>query len=196
LQGFRPQTQREAALLQMIVQLQNEVAALRREVQGRSAVEGPVARPSEGAEIRGTVSAAEGEGGAFVLPANWRNTSGGRVFKAYDKNGDEVVTLDEWLAMTNGNTNATRRDIQTKRFNEAEPGGDGEFTPAEFVHWYSIGQNEGTKKPASTRDGEGGPRGPRDGDGPKAGPRDGDTPKAGPRDGDNPKTGPRDGDRP
>ena len=203
LQGFKPQNQREAVLLQMIIQLQNEVAALRREVQGRGAAS-PAAPASANGENRRAPSGGAADGDTFALPANWQNTTEGRVFKAYDKNDDQVLALEEWLAMTNGNINAARRELQTKRFNEAEPSGDGKFTPAEFIYWYSIGRHEAIQKRAGTRDGavaprgardgEGAPRGPRDGEGARVAPRDGEGGKVGPRDGEGGKVGPRDGE--
>ncbi|MHC4880405.1 MAG: EF-hand domain-containing protein [Planctomycetota bacterium] len=178
----------------MIMQLRRELAELRREVETRSrsdrARDDDVERSS-----RRTVSRA---GDEPALPARWQNTKEGRVFKAYDKNGDLSVSLEEWLAMTNGNVSDARRAIQTKRYNEAEPNGDGKFTPAEFIYWYSKGRFANTTESRSggARDGAGSRRGPRDGEGDARGPRDGEgREKAGPRDGDAPaKRGPRDGE--
>jgi hypothetical protein len=42
--------------------------------------------------------------------------------------------------MTNGNINAERRQLQSRRFYDAEPSGDGKFTPSEFIWWYTIGR--------------------------------------------------------
>ena len=174
LRGFRPQNPREAALLQMIVQLQKEVAELRLEIRSKRNVEGP--RRDEGAVRDGQVSEQETPGdspnsnmryGDFRLPDNWQRTKEGKVFLAYDKNRDNEVSLDEWLAMTNGNLNEQRRQISTGHFNTAEPSGDGKFTPAEFIWWRQIGSRQGP------RDGEGQRQGPRDGEGQRQGPRDG-----------------------
>lgn len=197
LRDFKPQTQREAALFQMIVQLQREVAALSREVQSRSGARpAPASRGDDTPRRDGDQARSGGE--QFVLPARWQNTKEGRVFKAYDKNGDEIVSLDEWLAMTNGNISPARKEVQTKRFNEAEPSGDGKFTPAEFIYWYSIGQHKAVEQSRrdGARDGNGIQRGPRDGEGESRGPRTGGGEKPGPRDGEREQRGPRDGEGP
>jgi hypothetical protein len=57
LAGFRPQTEREAVLLQMIMQLQNEIAQLRRGLQMREGGAPQMRREGEGAGVR-----REGEG--------------------------------------------------------------------------------------------------------------------------------------
>ena len=179
LRGFRPQTDREAALLQMIVQLQREVAALRREVQARGHDGDAAAR--DGHESRERPVSRDGDAVAegldgFTLPENWQRTKEGRVFKAYDKNGDEIVSLDEWLAMTNGNISDARRAISTKHFNDAEPSGDGKFTPAEFIWWRQIGSRQAAERARQNRNREGSAdaRSLRDGERSKEVPRDGD----------------------
>ncbi|QDU49588.1 M56 family metallopeptidase [Gimesia panareensis] len=196
LKGFRPQTPREAALFQMILQLQKQVDELRREVRS----ENGKMRDGRGEEgFRGKEGDAAVSVEQFELPANWKRTKEGRVFMAYDKNGDEIVSLEEWLAMTNGLSSPARRKISTKHFNDAEPSGDGKFTPAEFI-WYRKGgrvQAKGRDRQARARDGEGegARRGPRDGEGERKGPRDGEGgAKRGPRDGEGVKRGPRDGE--
>ena len=172
LRDFKPQTEREAALYRMILQLQREVAALRNEVRSSSRGERSGgergARDEASSRERGAVR--DGDVAAtgyeqFKLPDNWKNMKEGRVFKAYDKNNDEIVSLDEWLAMTNGNISDARRAISTKHFNDAEPSGDGEFTPAEFIWWRQIGSRQAAARAREgrTRDGVE-KRGPRDGD--------------------------------
>lgn len=203
----------------MIQQLQRELADLRREVRtqhtaGRNR-DGDRDREERGPRGRASSDADERE-----LPARWPHSKEGRVFKAYDKNGDLSVSLEEWLAMTNGNVSDARRELQTRRYNDADPNGDGRFTPAEFIDWYARGRfansserrrrgdrdGDGDRRGArdgedkerrEARDGEGGRRGPRDGeDAAKTGPRDGDAPAEGrPRDGDDSaERGPRDGE--
>ena len=189
----------------MVLELQREVAALRQEVRSRGSKDGerlPTERP-----VARDGDAAANSFASFKLPTNWQRTKEGRVFKAYDKNGDEIVSLDEWLAMTNGNISAARREIGTKHFNDAEPSGDGKFTPAEFIWWRQIGSRQAAERArqSRTRDGESAGRGPRDGEGERRGPRDGEGERRGPRDGegergaerdgDERKAGPRDGDR-
>ncbi len=193
--GFRPQTEREEVLIRMIMELRRELAELRREVETRGRSER--ARDDD-REERGPRRTVARDGGEPALPARWQNTKEGRVFKAYDKNGDLSVSLEEWLAMTNGNISDARRAVQTKRYNEAEPNGDGKFTPTEFIYWYSKGRFANTTESRSrgARDGESSSRGSRDSEGEARGPRDGERrEKAGPRDGDAPtKRGPRDGE--
>lgn len=196
LRGFRPQTQREAALFQMIQQLQRQVDDLRQEVRSRKGdkPDGQEGRGFRDGEGEAAVSAEQ-----FELPANWKRTKEGRVFMAYDKNGDEIVSLDEWLAMTNGLSSPARRRISTKHFNDAEPSGDGKFTPAEFI-WHRKGGRPGSLRGSrQTRfrdgEGEGARRGPRDGEGRRSGSRDGEGERKGPRDGERERKGPRDGER-
>ena len=158
LEDFRPKTEREAMLYRIVLQLQREVAHLRRTAGGTAAGNheagnGPIVRGDTPSPDRG---------------ADWERTKAGGVFKAYDKTGDMVVTLDEWLAMTNGNISAERRQLQTTRFHEAEPSGDGKFTPEEFIYWYTKGrfENRTEGQRPDVRDGDGAvKRGPRDGEG-------------------------------
>jgi hypothetical protein len=203
LRGFQPQNQREAALLQMIMQLQREVASLRQEVRSRGGSEG---QRMEG-EPRREVRVREGDTPRdreqvsvtrfrdFELPPNWQRTKEGQVFLAYDKNRDNIVSLDEWLAMTNGNINAQRRQISTGHFNEAEPSGDGKFTPAEFIWWRQVGSRQAAEgQQRGARDGEGQRRGARDGEGQQRGARDGEGQQRGARDGEGQQRGARDGE--
>lgn len=207
---FKPQTEREAVLFRMILQLQREIAAVRRDVRGREGDrnehDGDRSRFSEGRGDRED-SPRDRDAGSRESPARWESTKEGRVFKAYDKNSDGSVSLDEWLAMTNGNVSPARKEVQTKRYNEAEPNGDGKFTPGEFIYWYSKGRFGQVE--SNRRDGDGPKRGPRDGEESKRGVRDGDraeTPRnsrdgdgerqRGERDGDaEGRRGPRDGER-
>jgi hypothetical protein len=182
LGDFKPQTDRELLLYRMIQQLRREIAQVRRDVRGRDSRGGD--RDIDRGERdggRNPFGEDRGDGrvaregrdqGSRELPARWESTKEGRVFKAYDKNSDGSVSLDEWLAMTNGNVSPARKEVQTKRYNEAEPNGDGKFTPGEFIYWYSkgrFGQIESNR-----RDGDSAKRGPRDGDESKRGARDGD----------------------
>ncbi|MEM1069697.1 MAG: hypothetical protein AAGI63_12425 [Planctomycetota bacterium] len=144
LQGFRPRTSREAALVKMIIELQQELAEVRSELEKVKRVtvtaETKSDPPKDGQESDGSNAAVDGFANSFSLPDRWQNSKEGRVFRAYDRNADQVVSLNEWLVMTNGNINAERRALQTRRFYDAEPSGDGRFTPAEFIWWYSIGR--------------------------------------------------------
>jgi hypothetical protein len=174
LGDFRPATEREAALYRMILQLRSEVAQLRQAMGS-----------GDGEERRiGDRQPAGGQSLSAAQTADWQRTKAGGVFKAYDKNGDLVVTLDEWLGMTNGNINEDRRRLQTTRFREAEPSGDDRFTPEEFLYWYTKGRFESAAEGSSRDAGEGARRGPRDGEGERPGPRDGERERSGPRDRD------------
>ena len=203
LAEFKPQTEREEALFRMIQQLRREIAGLRRGADARS-------RERDGDREEDSFARRDSErpysdrrrDGDFdetSAPAGWERSKEGKVFLAYDKNGDRVVTVDEWLAMTNGNVSPERREIQTRRFKEADPNRDGKFTPAEFIRWFARGRFEAVERDARDGDGEESRRGPRDGDREESerGRRDGDAEsKRGERDGDaTNRRGPRDGDR-
>tara|TARA_R110002072_G_scaffold284006_1_gene447784 strand:+ start:979 stop:2757 length:1779 start_codon:yes stop_codon:yes gene_type:complete len=146
LKDFKPQTAREQALFDLIQGLRREMASLRHDVRSSERVhqastdrrKGDVARPGKTA---------------------WRKTKNGRVFKAYDHDDDDAVTLNEWLAMTNGNINDARRTLQTERFHAAEPSGDGKFTPEEFIQWYSVDRHANRREGDRVRNGEEGERG-------------------------------------
>jgi RNA polymerase sigma factor (sigma-70 family) len=155
LAGFRPQTQREAALFQMIQQLQNDVVQLRRElaatrgekvgdgVREGGVLDGESRNPAGRRDGESSTKEGPRDGQQADLAPGWEKTQNGRVFQAYDQNGDSTVTLDEWLAMRRvAATDTARRELETGRFNEAEPSGDGKFTPAEFIYWYSKGRFE------------------------------------------------------
>ncbi len=169
LQGFRPQTPREAALLRMIQQLQRDMAELKREVRGSRDGERPARRDGDRVADQESFRKLGWNEKSFSLPENWQRTKEGRVFQAYDKNGDGAVGLEEWLAMTNGNINDARRALQTKRFQSAEPSGDGKFTPAEFLWWYMKGRHAEVE--GQRRDGDAA-RGDRDGDARERGDRE------------------------
>ena len=159
LKGFRPQTKREAALYQMILQLQRELATIRSQMQGRRSTRHGETGERVPRDGEGTREIGQRDGGErYTLPQNWQYTRAGKVFKAYDKNRDGFVTLGEFLAMTNGNINAARRQQQTKRFFETRPGSDEKLTPAEFIDWYTKGRTRNIRgnRQRTTRDGEGG----------------------------------------
>ena len=92
LQGFKPQTQREALLYQTLLELQREVKALRREVQSLN----PQKRPRDG---EGGGARREGEAPPRVDNAQLSKFR--KQFQTYDKNSDGRVSLEERLAMRN-----------------------------------------------------------------------------------------------
>jgi len=182
LEGFQPQSKREAALFKMIQQLQREVSGLRREVRSKG-----TEKRSRDTRQNEDLKQIDRTAASKTLPADWERSKVGKVFKAYDKNGNKSVSLEEWLAITNGNVSDSRRDIQTRRFNSAGIGDDAKMSPAEFHYYYTVGRYE------NTREGEGKQSGPRDGEGKKKGPQDGEGIKTGPRDGEGKvKSGPKD----
>lgn len=134
------------------------------------------------------------------------------VFRAYDKNRDSVVTVDEWFMMRHlkPGDRSSRGQTEALRFQAAEPSGDNRMTQKEFVYWYTTARfanagEGGARGPGDEagavrrgpRDGEGAtPRGPRDGEGAvRRGPRDGEgaVPR-GARDGEGGRRGPADGE--
>ncbi|MCA9141982.1 MAG: sigma-70 family RNA polymerase sigma factor [Planctomycetales bacterium] len=151
---FKPQTEREEMLYRMIQQLQREVAELRNAVRSRGDEprrdgdqprrEGDRPRESDG-DRPGASREGEREAQAG-RQQRWELTKEGKVFKAYDKNGDRTVSVEEWLAMQEGEMTDERRALAVRRFKEAEPSGDGKFTVEEFLHWYTKGRYQDTRE--------------------------------------------------
>ncbi len=164
---FRPQTEREASLYRMILQLRREVAELKRATSTRAVAEQREARRDGDRESQDarrimftpTRGSLDGE-----LPSGWERSRGGKVFAAYDRNKDRKVTLDEWYAMKEGLTegDTARRELEAGRFKQADPNSDGKMTVAEFLFWYDKGRFQ------TSREGDAGSdradRGQRDGD--------------------------------
>lgn len=144
---------------------------------------------------------------ALLLPswtaaANKRPTErqAANVFRAYDKNRDSVVTVDEWLQMRHLTAfdKSSRANVERARFKAAEPSGDGRMTQKEFVYWYAVGRFSGASdRGGPSAEGNGIRRGPRDGEGgAPIGARDGEGGvRRGPRDGEGGvRKGPGDGE--
>lgn len=190
LRGFRPQTEREEMLYRLVMKLREQLTRQGRTLRSRGGDRDQPRKDAGRTQDRNP-----------SLRDNWQQTKTGKVFKAYDKNGDLNVSLEEWLAMTNGNISDARRAIQSKRYREADPNRDGRFTPAEFIFWYDVARHRdverrgdrGGDRPAGDGDKARRSQGDREGD--RAAPRDGDREKPGPRDGEREKPGARDGDR-
>lgn len=162
--GFRPQTEREEALYKMILQLQREVAELRNVIRSRDGeprrdgADRPREEPRrdgdqprrEGDQPRDRDSdrpdaSREGEREAQTgRQERWELTKEGKVFKAYDKNGDRVISGEEWLAMKEGEMTGERRALELRRFKEAS--GDGKFTVEKFLHWYTKGGTQNARE--------------------------------------------------
>ncbi|MCA9122748.1 MAG: sigma-70 family RNA polymerase sigma factor [Planctomycetaceae bacterium] len=156
-ESFRPQTEREEALYKMILQLQREVAALRSVIRSRDGepARGAADRPREEPrrdgdrprERDGDRPASSREGDRQTEAGRterWELTKEGKVFKAYDKNGDRVVSAEEWLAMKEGEMTDERRALELRRFKEAS--GDGNFTLEKFLHWYTKGRAQNVRE--------------------------------------------------
>ncbi len=134
LEGFRPQTEREAALYRMLLQLQREVAELRRSVQSRdgdgrlregdaSRRDSPVLRDADvrrdGAAIRRDAPVRRDddserrdtpvrgdaphrrEGDGRQRESDAQVSKFQKMFRTYDKNGDNSISFEERLAMKN-----------------------------------------------------------------------------------------------
>ena len=135
---FVPQNDRERALFEMIRQLRAEVATLRRELHASRVDRG---KSDEG--VYGGASPREGGGSATRyreddreprLPSNLAMQKAQRIFAAYDKNQDRVVSFEEWLAMREGEMTEERRNRERQHF--AEPAGDdSKITLEEFYRW-------------------------------------------------------------
>ena len=170
-EGFRPQTDNEELLYKMIVRLQREVAELRNALRSRGSDDRRTdenrerdvrergreerdqdrdAAPREnGRERDGDRRATSRDRDPDSTDArrtSWQNTREGKVFKAYDKNGDLSVSLEEWLAMQEGEMTDARRKLESKRFEDAEPSGDGKFGVEEFLHWFTKGRYQNSRE--------------------------------------------------
>lgn len=135
-----------------------------------------------------------GNGGPSRQPSERQAAN---VFRAYDKNRDGGVTVDEWLAMRHltPNDQSDRARVERARFQAAGPGADGRMNQKEFVFWYTQGRFNQTREGGPSAEAGAPRRGPRDGDaGRPKGPRDGEgVIKPGPGDGENgPRKGPQD----
>lgn len=167
--GYRPQTDREAQLFQIILRLQRDVEALRREVAAMRGDRGDREVRREGdREVRHKGdrpterSARDGDRSDREQTARSRI---GKIFAAYDKNKDRKVGFEEWLAMKEGDIDDARRARERQFFSAADRNRDGALGLDEFAAYFTRGRRES----------EGPQRGPRDGGGePKRGPRDGE----------------------
>ncbi len=221
--GFRPQTEREAALYRMIMQLQKEVAQLRRElgqVRGgrgdhaegfRRDGDRPVLRdaPRDGDRPR-TDAPRDGDRRYSGGPRDAAPARSGRdprtmqtkMFEKYDRNGDKKVVLEEFLAMREGTQNPEVKARWQKVFAQGDRNRDSSWSLEEFLAAAQAQRREGdARRTDAPREGDrpAGRDARRDGDRPRTdAPRGGDRPRGDvPRDGDRPRTdAPRDGDAP
>lgn len=191
--GFRPQTEREAALYRMIMQLQQEVAQLRRELdQVRGGREGvrrdgdqPVLRDApRGGDRPRTVVRRDGDRRYIGGPRDPEPARSGRdprtmqmkIFERYDRNGDKKIVLEEFLAMREGTQNPEVRARWQSVFAQGDRNRDSSWSLEEFLAAAKVQRREGDARRTDA-------------------PREGDRPVRG--DGDRPRTdAPRDGDAP
>ena len=131
---FQPQTEREAALLQIILELRREMAELRREI-GQLRASEYTQQPSSGSETpregersRYTESR-DGEPPRRDEPRDGRNSELARLFARYDANRDGKVTYQEFLAMREGPETPQIRQL----FTLGDSNRDGAWSLEEFV---------------------------------------------------------------
>ncbi len=129
---FKPQNERERALLEMIRQLRNEISTLRRQLeQTRMPRDGQRDQPRQASEIRRPAEGARDQAAASRNPLMQKAQ---RIFTTYDKNQDGVVSFEEWLAMREGEMTSERRAREQQHF--SEPAGDDQkISPEEFFRW-------------------------------------------------------------
>ena len=175
---FVPQNDREKALLEMIKQLRSEVAGLRRQLQSRDGD-----RPRDG--DRRSDRAARSTTSALMQKAK-------RIYAAYDKNDDNRVSFEEWLAMREGQMTDDRKRREQGYFSAAA-GDDNVITLEEFAR--SMQRRARGDVREGGREASGPREGARDGDRSRETTRDGDRPRETTRDGDRPRERTRDGDR-
>lgn len=158
---FEPQNDRERALLEMIKQLRNEVSMLRRQLeQTRMPREGQRDLPREASDARrpaeGTRDQAATRNPAMQKAQNPAMQKAQRIFIAYDKNQDGMVSFEEWLAMREGEMTSERRAREQQHF--SEPAGDDQkISPEEFFRWMDRRSRGATREGAlrgATREGE------------------------------------------
>jgi len=195
-EAFRPQTEREATLYRMILNLQREVAQLRRDLQSRDAGgEGPRDRDGEEAVRR--------DRGDHQHAQRREYASLERIYHVYDKDRDGRVSLAEFLSMREGMHNPEVRAQAEEQFTRVDQNGDGYVSFEEFVAARDR-RSEGDRLREGERDREGGREGEgfRDGDpahGDAGRPREVEREREGDRvrDGDRPREeGERNGERP
>ena len=172
---FQPQNERERALWMMIQQLRSEVSQLRQELGNRDRPTGLRDNPSRNSSERmrregdaPRESARERDGAPLSRSSNdplMRQAT--RIFAAYDKNRDQRVSFDEWLAMREGEMTSERRAREMGFF--SQQAGDDRIITIEEFYLAMVARQRGSNARES---------GPRD-----AGPRESGLRDAGPREG-------------
>ena len=170
--GFQPQNDRERALMNMIQQLRSEVADLRRQVANRDRDRSVLSGESGSRNF----DRREGDRGSENRPtSNPLMKQATRIFAAYDKNRDQRVSFEEWLAMREGEMTSERRSRELGVF--SQQAGDDRLITLEEFYRAMVARTRGTApREDSARD-----RGPRESDTRDRGPRESDARDRGPR---------------
>ena len=209
---FQPQNDRERVLWNMIQQLRSEVAQLRQQIGNRDRPAGAGETPSRNASDRvrreGDMPQQGDRASGHRVSSDPLLKQASRIFTAYDRNRDQRVSFDEWLAMREGEMTSERRSREMAFF--SQQAGDDQLITLEEFYRAMVARTRGTApREDSARD-----RGPRDSDTRDRGPRDSDTrdrvhatvtlatgvhatvtlATRGPRDSDTRDRGPRDSD--
>lgn len=166
-EGFRPQTDREAVLYRMILQLERDVLQLRKELQARTRTRDRMHTRDADTTARRDLPRRDP---APVRDPAYNKLSG--VFQTYDKGRNNRVSFEEFLAMREG-TEDPRVQAQARgSFQQADRNGARNVSFEEFVAARQRG--EGGDQPRLEGDAprEGGQMRPRDGEGERRGPRD------------------------
>lgn len=154
---FQPQNDRERALWNMIQQLRSEVAQLRQQIGNRDrqsvASDRPVRNTTDRARREGDMPR-ERDGAAQARNSNdplMRQAT--RIFAAYDKNRDQRVSFDEWLAMREGEMTSARRTREMGFFSQ-QAGDDRMITLEEFYLAMVARQRGSAPREGGNRDSE------------------------------------------
>ncbi len=124
-EAFRPQTDREAALYRMILNLQREVAQLRRELQSRDTRhEGRDSRTNEEKAHR------DQRNPEYAQRRELANLE--KIYHTYDKDRNGRVSFDEFLSMREGADNPEVRNHAEELFKQVDLNGDGHVSFQEF----------------------------------------------------------------
>jgi hypothetical protein len=149
---FRPQTEREAQLYRMILELRADVAELKRQVQrtrgsSRDGDRQPARREGDAPESRARRDGDRAEGRDNAdrdRPASSgrRNSKVAKIFAAYDKSKDEKVGFEEWLAMREGEIDDARRAREQGYFSRVDRNRDKTLSYSEFEYWMTKGRSQ------------------------------------------------------
>tara|TARA_R110002096_G_scaffold318022_16_gene512466 strand:- start:422 stop:652 length:231 start_codon:yes stop_codon:yes gene_type:complete len=58
-----------------------------------------------------------------------------RIYRVYDKNGDNNVTFDEWVAMKNYELTNEQRERERGWFDQADANRNEQLTLGEWIDW-------------------------------------------------------------